>query len=133
MKQLQEIEVWYILPAIRREIAKELMNLGLKQKEVANILDITEPAVSQYFKSKRAKDVKFDNSIKNKIKEATKRIYQNPASLFKEIQEFREIKEIRETRDLKGIREIKEFKVTKESLESREIRAIKDFKSLAKR
>ncbi|MDP2947194.1 MAG: transcriptional regulator [Nanoarchaeota archaeon] len=88
MKQLQEIEVWYILPAIRRDLAKELMNLGLKQKEVANILDITEPAVSQYFKAKRAKDVKFDNNIKKKIKETAKKIYQNPSSLFKEIQDI---------------------------------------------
>lgn len=88
MKQPQEIEVWYILPAIRREIAKELINLGLKQKEIADILELTEPAVSQYFKSKRAKDVRFDSKIKRKIKEAANRIYQKPGILFKEIQDI---------------------------------------------
>ena len=88
MKQPQEIEVWYILPAIRRELAKDLLNLGLNQKNVAGILDVTEPAISQYIKSKRAKNVKFSIKIRKRIKEAANRIYNNKTLLVKEMQDI---------------------------------------------
>lgn len=48
----QEIEVRYILPALRKELAIALSK-DLKQKEIANILNITPAAVSQYIKEKR--------------------------------------------------------------------------------
>lgn len=49
-----EIEYWYVLPTIRREIATSLKKRGnLRQKEVADILGITEAAVSQYIKGTR--------------------------------------------------------------------------------
>ncbi len=44
----QEVEVWYILPAIRRELTRIMIELGTPQKDIAKILGITEPAVSQY-------------------------------------------------------------------------------------
>ena len=62
----QELEVWYILPAIRRELTISLKEEGLKQRQVAEILGVTEAAVSQYIKSKRAKAIKF-NIGKNSI------------------------------------------------------------------
>ena len=50
----QEIEVRYILPAIRRELASILIKDYKKsQKEVANVLGLTEAAISQYQHSKR--------------------------------------------------------------------------------
>ncbi|HLC86804.1 MAG TPA: helix-turn-helix domain-containing protein [Candidatus Nanoarchaeia archaeon] len=88
MKQPQEIEVWYILPSLRKEIAKELVRLGMKQKEVASLLDITEAAISQYFKSKRAKDIPLTKKIKDKIKISAKRIYHNKESFTKELQDL---------------------------------------------
>ena len=91
MKQPQEIEVWYILPAIRRELAKALLSLGLNQKKVAEMLDVTEPAISQYLKSKRAKDVKFSDKIKKRIKEASKIVYNNKNNLVKEMQDICEL------------------------------------------
>ena len=56
VKHPVEIEYWYILPAIRREISTYLKNeKHLKQKEIAFILGITEAGVSQYLKGTRGK------------------------------------------------------------------------------
>lgn len=49
----QEIEVKYVLPVLRRDLAKALIALGLSQKDAAKKLGITESAVSQYLKKKR--------------------------------------------------------------------------------
>lgn len=53
MQTPQEIEVKYVLPVLRRELAKQMIKLGLSQKESAKKLGITEAAVSQYLKKKR--------------------------------------------------------------------------------
>lgn len=63
----QEVELWYVLPAIRSGIAKELAKLGLKQREIAKKLSITESAVSQYVKGKRAKDADLGREIESEI------------------------------------------------------------------
>ncbi|MFN3384414.1 MAG: transcriptional regulator [Archaeoglobaceae archaeon] len=47
--------VKYILPAIRAMVAKELIERGYKIKEVAEMLGLTQAAVSQYLTSKRGK------------------------------------------------------------------------------
>ena len=51
MKPPCEMVVWYIIPAIRSELAKDLLKLGMKQKKISELMDITQPAVSQYLKS----------------------------------------------------------------------------------
>jgi predicted transcriptional regulator len=61
---VQELEVWYLLPAVRKELAKIMKEKGLTQAKIAKLLGITEAAVSQYIKSKRAKDVHFDVHMK---------------------------------------------------------------------
>ena len=69
----QEIEVWYLIPALRRELAKILVKEhGLKQRKVADILGVTEAAISQYMKSKRGKEVHFSKNDLARIKEAAK-------------------------------------------------------------
>ena len=70
----QELEVWYIIPAIRREFAKVMLNKGLKQKQIAEVLGVTEAAVSQYMKSKRAKDIKFKENVAREIEHSVDRI-----------------------------------------------------------
>ena len=71
----QEIEVRYILPGIRRELAKTLIkDHKLSQKEAANILGLTEAAISQYRHSKRAKEVVFSNEVVNEIRVSADRI-----------------------------------------------------------
>ncbi|MGZ7096563.1 MAG: transcriptional regulator [Methanobacterium sp.] len=64
-----EIVVWYVIPSIRSELAKELLNLGMKQKEISELLDITQPAVSQYISDKRGHGIKFDDNTMGMIKE----------------------------------------------------------------
>lgn len=77
----QEIEIRYILPAIRRELARVFIEEhGLRQKAAANLLGLTESAISQYQHSKRAKEVVFSNSIVNEIRLAAKRILADKAN-----------------------------------------------------
>jgi predicted transcriptional regulator len=70
----QEVEVWYILPAVRKHLVTEMIRLGLSQKQAAEKLGITEAAVSQYIKGKRGYDVVFDRKTTNEIKKSAKRI-----------------------------------------------------------
>lgn len=71
----QEIEVRYILPAIRRELARTLIkDHNLSQKEAANILGLTEAAISQYQHSKRAKEVVFSDNVTDEIRKSADKI-----------------------------------------------------------
>jgi len=58
-----EIVVWYIIPGIRSVLAKELFKLNMKQKDISELLDITQPAVSQYLSDKRGNEIKFNEEI----------------------------------------------------------------------
>ena len=71
----QEIEVRYILPAIRRELARIFIKEHkLSQKEASKILGLTEAAVSQYQHSKRAKEVVFSDAVVNEIRKSADKI-----------------------------------------------------------
>lgn len=71
----QEMEVWYLLPSLRKELAKSFINdYNLSQKKAAQILGVTESAISQYFKSKRAKSLKFDKNDILEIKKTALKI-----------------------------------------------------------
>jgi len=83
--QPQEVEVFYILPAVRRELALVMKGGGKSQKEIAKLLCVTEPAVSQYMSSKRATLVKFNQKMKSAISESAKRIT-GEMSLLREVQ-----------------------------------------------
>ncbi|MBS3108325.1 hypothetical protein J4409_00475 [Candidatus Woesearchaeota archaeon] len=72
--QPQEVEVFYIIPAIRRELALCMKLQGYKQKDIAKKLGTTEPAISYYLASKRATEVNFDKRIKDYIKYSAKKI-----------------------------------------------------------
>jgi predicted transcriptional regulator len=70
----QEVEVWYVLPAIRRELAKvmktkvvqrtnkegEMKEHKITQKEIAKMLGVTEPAITQYLLKKKDKRSRGD-------------------------------------------------------------------------
>src|SRR5574341_1255670 len=83
--QPQEIEVFYVLPAVRRELATCMKSAGKPQKEIAMLLGVTEPAVSQYMSSKRASLLKFNDKVKAAICESSKRIT-SELSLMREMQ-----------------------------------------------
>ncbi|HLE06488.1 MAG TPA: transcriptional regulator, partial [Candidatus Nanoarchaeia archaeon] len=70
----QELEVFYVIPAIRKELAVKLKANGLSQKKIAGIFGVTEACVSNYFKSKRANDVKFSPELKSMIDNCAKEI-----------------------------------------------------------
>ena len=54
MKMPCELVVWYTLPFIRRELAKELIEAhGFTQAKVARLFGVTDAAISQYMKEKR--------------------------------------------------------------------------------
>ena len=72
--QPQEVEVFYILPAIRSGMAAALKEQGMKQKDIAKLLCVQESTISQYLSSKRAAEVKFDNAVDKEIAAAVKRI-----------------------------------------------------------
>jgi predicted transcriptional regulator len=63
MKIPCELIVWYVLPSIRRELAKELVEKhNLKQAEVARRFGVTDAAISQYLKAKRGTSKEIENS-----------------------------------------------------------------------
>ena len=74
MRMPQEFEVWYIIPAIRKGLAEAMLRKGLKQKEIAQKLGITEAAVSQYMKAKRAKGIKLGKDIEKEMETSAGRI-----------------------------------------------------------
>ncbi len=84
--QPQEVEVFFILPALRRDLARTMKNqLGLDQKTIAKRLGITEPAVSQYLNNKRATKVVFSPRMQDVILSCSKKITDN-ISLIREVQ-----------------------------------------------
>jgi len=87
MLQLEEVEVFYILPAIRSRIAAEMKKAGMMQSEIARLLCVQESTISQYLSSKRAADVKFNERINKEIASSAKRI-KNKESLMQEIRKI---------------------------------------------
>jgi predicted transcriptional regulator len=67
-----EIAVKSVIPAIRAAIAKELIQTHkMKQTEVANLLGITQTAVSKYVGNVRGRAIKIDGTeaIRNMVNE----------------------------------------------------------------
>lgn len=93
----QEIEVWYIIPCLRSEIAKNLISKGLPQKNIAKILGVTESAVSQYVKNKRASHLELESDIKSEIEKSSERLIKD-SNIITEMQGI--CKKIRKTQFL---------------------------------
>lgn len=80
-----EIEYWFVLPAIRRELALRLVERNLKQREIAKIVGMTEAAVSQYIKGNRGRltikdgnteiDIELPDWLKREIETSSELIY----------------------------------------------------------
>jgi hypothetical protein len=67
MKSPCELVVWYVLPTIKSELAAELINRNMSQKDVASTLGLTEAAVSQYVKGKRGGKIQLKEGAKKAI------------------------------------------------------------------
>lgn len=76
----QEIEVWYVLPALRRGLAQELKKLKMSQRNIAKRLGITESAVSQYLHNKRGGDI-LNKYLHKELENSAKRISKSASTL----------------------------------------------------
>ena len=80
MKIPCELVVWYILPTIRKEVAKSLVNRhDYSQVDVAKSFGVTDAAVSQYLNNKRGNNSIITSNpnyslIQEKIDEAADKI-----------------------------------------------------------
>ncbi len=74
---IQELELWHVIPAIRREFALEMLKRGIKKVEISKFLGLTKSAVSQYLHNHRAINFRFNYKIKKKIQESVDKIINN--------------------------------------------------------
>lgn len=66
------------LPTVKANIAYILYNeYDLKQTEISELLDITQPAVSQYIKGSRGKTKNLPEEIEGCIEEVADEIYRS--------------------------------------------------------
>src|SRR3972149_1764062 len=77
MKTVCEIVVNDVLPTLRAAVAKELMkNYSLNQGEVAKLLDVSQPAVSQYLRQLRGKtDIIGNDQVSAQIQELAGKLH----------------------------------------------------------
>ena len=74
MEMPQEIEVWYVIPAIRRELAKNMKSKGMKQTEIAKRMGMTKSAITQYLNNKRANNFTFKENMTKEIQKTSTKI-----------------------------------------------------------
>lgn len=85
----QEIEVWYVIPALRRELARIIVeDRGLTQKKASTILGITEAAISQYLGRKRGKELIFSKNELKKINNTADKILDDKENMSKHLYEL---------------------------------------------
>ena len=95
----QEIEVRYILPAIRRELARIFIKEHkLNQKDAAKLLGLTEAAISQYQHSKRATEVVFSEDIIDEIRKSAAKVLSGKNSKQKMMGEMYRISSLTKVR-----------------------------------
>jgi len=85
----QEIEVWYVIPAIRREISKCLIkDFGLSYEKIGKILGISKAAVSQYVNNKRASKIKLHEKASGQVMVSCQRLAKKESDAITEIKKI---------------------------------------------
>jgi len=88
----QEIEVWYIIPAIRSELSRILTKKHkLTFEKTGQILGISKAAVSQYINKKRAIKVKLPENVKKEVEKSADKINKNNKIAVSEIMKLLEL------------------------------------------
>lgn len=83
----QEIEVWYIIPAVRKELARLLTGThGFSYEKAGLAIGVSKAAVSQYLSNKRANKVCLDGKTKREIKKSAVLIVGNVRVAMVEMQ-----------------------------------------------
>ena len=87
MKTPCEIIVWQVLPVIRKEFAKKLVeDYDFSQKKAAQKLGVTEAAVSRYISGKRGSSEKLNKNISEEISKSVNRLaLEDDTSVINEI------------------------------------------------
>ena len=82
----QEIQVRYVLPALRGELAKALVaDEGMSQREAAMILGMTEGAISLYLNGKRGNNVILGAELAAEVRKAAGAVMENKGALMGEL------------------------------------------------
>lgn len=82
----QEIEVWYIIPAIRRELCKSLVNdYGFTLEKAGEAVGVSKSAVSQYISKKRGKSITLPKAVISQVKVSAKKIFLKESDAFHQI------------------------------------------------
>lgn len=82
----QEVEVWYVIPAIRRELARLLTSKHeLSYDKAGQVLGISKAAISQYQNKKRASKIKLHNKVLKKVDKASDEIAKDKNQTAKQI------------------------------------------------
>jgi len=92
----QEIEVWYIIPALRKALTKAMIEKGMSQKDIAKIMGITEAAVSQYLHAKRASEITFSKKELGEIKKSAEIITKHPEQLMAQMMYLLSVQDIKQ-------------------------------------
>jgi uncharacterized protein len=83
----QEVEVWYIIPAVRKELARLLtQKYEMSFEKAGNVLGISKAAISQYLSNKRANKIKLSAEVRKEVEKSAKIINDNPKTAVAEIQ-----------------------------------------------
>lgn len=83
----QEIEVWYIIPKLRKDLSITLVKeYGYSYENAGKVLGITKAAVAQYVANKRANKIKLSDEMKEEIKISAKNISDKKSNGLKEIE-----------------------------------------------
>lgn len=80
----QKAELVYIIPTIRRELAKEL-NKNMSESKIATKLGLTKAAISQYINKKRGTEINLPTDLKKEIKNSAEKIGSNKSTSMQEI------------------------------------------------
>ena len=83
----QEVEVFYLIPSIRREIALAMKRSGRKQKDIAKALCVEESTVSHYFSMKRGAEFDLGEDVRKVIEESSGEI-RNEFDLISHVQKI---------------------------------------------
>ena len=57
----QEVETFYLLPALRKKIVQVMVKKEIEKKKIAEMLNLTKSAISQYRSNKREKNFVVDD------------------------------------------------------------------------
>jgi len=87
----QEIEVWYVIPAIRSWIARCLVeDFSASYEKIGNILGVSRAAISQYMKCKRAAKIRLPKELGPKIMSTCKTLDKDNTKAIEEINKLLE-------------------------------------------